>query len=811
MPANIFAETAPLYWGAGLPAIPLRVKHKAPVPNGWQIFCSQMPDASTQESWVRQYAHGNVGLPLGPQSGLVAVDLDTDDEKVTALIERLIPQTPWVRRGKKGAVYIFRSRPTDEHRTFRIKDIEGKALVEFLAKGTQIVLPPSIHPDTQLPYTATGFLPDMLASIPYISKDIETIIRGGLSEEGIELSTRGSAKMVEWVAAGNRDSSLVSICGLEARAVIKAERTLHEALGEIETWITNFTERVAGDSISIEKGRAKLIEFIKRDITEGKRKLPMGWDDGLSIEERANAAKEFGEDSEEWTVERCCEYIDGQFEAHDRNSMGRRKAIEDVLLSMSRSSTMTSIDKEQVLSHVHGCSGKTITMTTMRKRLKELERGEIEGVDHAEIATQLLKDLERFGEVRMDGDRFWQWKGSHWEVIPVTRVMEQIAREYGSMSAARKHSDHKGILYTAEHLVPKGLKSSQFVGINFANGFLTADLVLHKHKPEFGCTQVLPYLYDATLAAAPQRFFSFLFHSWGEDKDYADKVQALREAIAATMFQQAWKFQKAFCLKGIPESGKSVLKDIVLGLMPEGSVCTVPPQDWADKFMPTMMFGKLINYCGELSETEMIAGDKFKSIIDGDLISAQYKNRPIFQFKTTCAQWFNSNHFPRSRDSSQGFTRRWLFFTFNKPVTRAEKIVGLSFEILAEERDAIAAWAVQAMPQLMANNSFTEPSSSVDVSNEIDGLNNSVRSFIRTYPRIGLTKNTGNFGRCLESELHQDYWGFCRTITHEQPLNQRRFRSRMMDLASDFGFELKFDRNLNGNEIAYYEGIALLP
>lgn len=807
MTTNTFAENAQKYWDAGQPVIPLRVRHKAPVPNGWQIFCSQMPDKDTQEAWLRSFPDGNIGLPLGPCSGLVAIDVDTDDPKVLTLLERILPKSPWRRVGKKGYVVLYRSRPSDEHRTFRIKDRDGKSLVEFLAKGTQIVLPPSIHPDTQKPYTANAFLPDVLADLPYISKDIETILRGGLSDEGIELSTRGSAKMVEWVASGNRDSSLVSICGLEARAVIRAERTLNEAFGEIETWINNFTEKVAGDSISPEKGRAKLVEFIKRDIHEGKRKLPMGWDEGLTEEERVAAAKEFGEDHEEWTVERCCDYIDGQFQVHDRNSMGRRKAVEDVLLRMSKSATMTSLDKEQVLSHAQAMSGKTITMTTMRKRLAELERGEIEGVDHTEIAQALIKDLSRFGEVRMDGDSFWQWKGSHWEALTEARIMEHIAREYGAMTAARRHNDHRGILKVAENLVTKGLRESSLIGINFANGYLTADLTLHPHESKYGCTHVLPYCYDAALSAAPQRFFSFLYQSWGEDEDYDDKVLALREAIAVTMFQQAWKFQTAFCLLGIPESGKSVLKNIVLGLMPDGSVCTVPPHDWTDKFLPTQMFGKLINYCGELSENQFIAGDRFKSIIEGADISGQHKNRPIFQFKTTCAQWFNSNHLPRTRDSSAGFTRRWLFLRFNKPVPRAEKIVGLDFEILAEERDAIAAWAVQVMPALMANNGYTEPKSSQELLGEMANSNNCVRTFLKTSGGIAFVQAS----RCAMTEIHSAYWAFCKTVLHAPPVSLAMFKSRMREMQGEFGFQIKIDRTENGYDVGFYEGIRLLP
>ncbi len=492
---------------------------------------------------------------------------------------------------------------------------------------------------------------------------------------------------------------------------------------------------MAGDSLDPRRARQKIVEFIERDIVEGKKTLPVGWDEGLSDEERDAAAKEFGEDSEEWTFARCVEYLDVQFELHDRKSPLRMKAVDDVLGRIA-GSTMSSLEKEQILSHVDGCSGKAVTMTTLRRRLTELERGELEGTDHTQIARALLNELERFGEVRMEGDRYWQWRGSHWEVIKEATIMEIIASEFGSMSAARRYPDHKGVLKVAENLMKKGLKDSNLVGINFANGFLTADLVLHPHSPIYGCTYSLPYCYEPDEVGAPHRFFSFLHDCWGADDDYRDKVKAVHQAIAVTMFQQAHHFQQAFCLFGVPESGKSVLKDILLGLMPEGAVCTVPPHKWDDKFLPAQMFGKLINYCGELSEHAMIDGAAFKAGVDGDEIAAQHKNRPIFHFKPTCAQWFNSNHIPRSRDSSAGFTRRWLFLCFTRAVNKSEKIVGLQYEILAEEREAIAVWAVQAMPEVVANHGYVEPASHVALVRQMGNANNSVREFITSSGQV---------------------------------------------------------------------------
>ena len=97
-----------------------------------------------------------------------------------------------------------------------------------------------------------------------------------------------------------------------------------------------------------------------------------------------------------------------------------------------------------------------------------------------------------------------------------------------------------------------------------------------------------------------------------------------------------------------------------MGLLPADAASTVPPHDWGDKFLPTQMLRKLMNFCGELSDTLLIKGDSFKTIVEGGReINGNLRSGQVFQFRTTCAQWFATNHLPRSRDGSGGFTRRW--------------------------------------------------------------------------------------------------------------------------------------------------------
>src|SRR5690606_39729291 len=144
-PSYLFSAVAPRHWAAGLPVIPLKPRQKMPAPNAWQAFGLAMPDEGTQQAWLSMYPDGNIGLPLGPCSGLVALDLDSEDPKVARVLDMLLPPSPWTRIGKKGSVRVFKY---NEERTTRIKGEDGAVICEILARGTQISLTASINPDT---------------------------------------------------------------------------------------------------------------------------------------------------------------------------------------------------------------------------------------------------------------------------------------------------------------------------------------------------------------------------------------------------------------------------------------------------------------------------------------------------------------------------------------------------------------------------------------------------------------------------------------------------------------------------------------
>lgn len=142
---TIYQIYAAKYYELGFNPIP--IFGKRPHMSGWSEFCKRrMTEEELHKlEGLAEYGGGacggaQVGIALG--SGLVAIDIDTNDERITSLL----PYSPMSKRGRTGLTRIYRVEKTPKsqsHQTFP---------VELLSVGRQTAVPPSIHPDTGKPY-----------------------------------------------------------------------------------------------------------------------------------------------------------------------------------------------------------------------------------------------------------------------------------------------------------------------------------------------------------------------------------------------------------------------------------------------------------------------------------------------------------------------------------------------------------------------------------------------------------------------------------------------------------------------------------
>jgi P4 family phage/plasmid primase-like protien len=808
-------------WAAGFSAIPLLPRQKMPKVKGWSAFAQELPGKDVQDVWMlfEGMDGSNVGVAMGPASGVVALDIDTDDPLVLGIMQAVLPPSPWERVGKKGKVWLYKWE--SGVRTFRVDAADGSRLFELLSAGTQVVVPPSIHPDTGRAYYANCDLAGVKREdIRPLPAGIEAMIRDALENAGVALrggaSGGGAASTAklrtgDWIAAGSRDTQMTAEAGVLARTVTNGRRTLLVAMNEIKVWIDRFTEKVHGDELSVDKAQRKVCEFVLRDVT-GPRKLtlPEGWDAGLTEDDKtALGLGILTEGSRCWAGHEIVKFMTVELARPDvvGNQVALNRLAQEATERLASNPGMSAIEKDGLIRYIALSTGTHIV--GIRKMLTTKRPGEIEGTNHNEIAVAALADLQAYGEIRFHNGKFWQWQGSHWAVYDEDKIVSHLAKEYSEYPAAKKQHDHESCVKVMQKDsdVRKPLSEmASLCGINFVNGFLTDAGELRPHNPDFGMTYVLPYAYRGELADACPKWFKMLKDFWGDDEDYLDKVKLLQEAFAVTLFGAAPAFQMAFMLYGVAHSGKTQIREVLEGLMPAGCRSLVPPTAWGDKFQPVQLDGKLLNIGGDISETLMIDGEKFKQIIGGEEISVQRKHKDPFDMKPKCTHWFLGNHLPRTRDSSDGFTRRIMFLKFNQPFTKASgvKINDYGRMVVAEEREAITAWAVEGMWRLKQRGGFTEPKSHLSCALDVARQNNNVLSFIVGLQEQGciLLGTQAHRGRNVNStpvrDLFYVYRSYSAKMGGAPHVGPETFSARLDELQGRFGFELRKVAGLSG-------------
>jgi hypothetical protein len=122
-----------------------------------------------------------VGVVLGEASGgIVAIDIDTTNERIVAALADILPPSLVRKIGRKGYTDFFHAPEPLKAQKWKIK---GEMVVELLSDGNQTVLPPTVHPDTGEPYrwiggdTLADLAPDELPALcPDIADKITSVL-----------------------------------------------------------------------------------------------------------------------------------------------------------------------------------------------------------------------------------------------------------------------------------------------------------------------------------------------------------------------------------------------------------------------------------------------------------------------------------------------------------------------------------------------------------------------------------------------------------------------------------------------------------
>lgn len=121
--------------------------------NDWQRFGDRLPTKYEVPIWS---TWPDAGVCIVLDDNVKVIDIDSDEPALIDAVTAALPPCSVRKRGAKGFSMFFRGSADIVSRPFNIKPHGAKKpirAVDLLAKGRQTVLPPTVHPETERPYT----------------------------------------------------------------------------------------------------------------------------------------------------------------------------------------------------------------------------------------------------------------------------------------------------------------------------------------------------------------------------------------------------------------------------------------------------------------------------------------------------------------------------------------------------------------------------------------------------------------------------------------------------------------------------------
>lgn len=315
-----------------------------------------------------------------------------------------------------------------------------------------------------------------------------------------------------------------------------------------------------------------------------------------------------------------------------------------------------------------------------------------------------------------DGTLLHTWDGYCWR--PVTdRDGERAAYAWLVQTYARTLVRHwvskrnAQAAYDAAILhLPALPEQTKDVVLPTLTGYLhvsqAGDVERKKPNPELGMRHCIDCEYDP-LCPEPTKFLTFLRRIL-PDAGVRERVQ---EYAGYTLLGDA-RFQRAMIFLGRGANGKGVLSNVIQALHGgivgtdggKHGVAALSLDTLKDFALETAVGSNLV-ICDEMPKRG-IDEQRLKSLIAGEIVPVNRKNRPVLSLGLTAKWLVLGNHLPAIADNSVGFWRRWDVVPFDVTIPEAERDPLLAETIIHDELPGVLLWALEGLVRLLQRGRF---------------------------------------------------------------------------------------------------------
>lgn len=422
------------------------------------------------------------------------------------------------------------------------------------------------------------------------------------------------------------------------------------------------------------------------------------------------------------------------------------------------------VEEAQVLKRLK--ESTHLPLPVLRKQLIAFKGNvaEADDIDQLDLGREILAFFGADNFVHVGSVTYrWNVEGI-WRVAHDREIKNEVqtyAKERGlDVTASLVNSVLD--LMKSEVFVPESpFEKQDVIKINCLNGTLVWDAAawdLKAFERDDYFTSQIPVHYDKK--ATCEVFMKFLSSCFDGDEDANDKAHAVLQMLGYTLLRTC-KFEKGILLLGQGANGKSVLLSLVEKLLGVNNVSGVQPANFDNRFQLGSLRGKLANIVTELPAHGAVPDGPLKQIMSGELMTAEHKNRPPFEFRPYCTLWVGTNKLPNTNDASDALYRRCLVLRFNNQFLDDDPRRDPDLSIkLGKELPGILNLALNALTDLLLRGSFVLPASSIKEVRTWRHDQDPVKHFLDTYyvaqsgADVEITHLHDHFRRVMEEEGH---------------------------------------------------------
>lgn len=677
---------------------------KVPIIKGWETT------TYSSVTLEKKYDNKNIGLLCGEPSGIITADIDTPTKELEAKLYALMPDTPIMKKGKKGINFLYRFRNEE---TIKIHNPINTRLVEFeiISTGRQTVIPRSIHPESKLPYiwcdkhgnaSSNHLLNTPIEEIPYLEPEVIAAIRKCILEHFEE----DKKQILEKKAS-------MGIAGL----IGNHDKISHKDLSDYNPkTLQDIPEGYSDRSRS--GSHDAVVSFMMALINKGTNKeqvieQAMKYDQDYNV---GYATNYFNCRTNKAKGNTPYEKADYYYTSSITTVTAKKKAVGE---KMPTESSVVETQAAKEMDAVHNVLSNY-------------------GVHYMQGFEQIREDKKDAIILKKEGKRdFFLYDGKKWNhteqpFLDVTyrrfNALLGLNKSHNQITAAQS----KFFSYLPSVSQGKSFFTNNPFMANFNNGTLHCIekkgkkvLVFKDHNKNDNCTNMIPLDYGTP--SENKMFIDMLERMFGGDQD---SIYAIQEMFGLCIMGIV---NRLFFLYGVSGSGKSTLGKIIHMLIDSLNISELDPSSFTG-FNMECLVNKKVNMDMDISVAKPISDGAIKKIEDGRPVRIQRKNREDINAPTAPVHIFGMNTLPKNFDSMSGaYGRRITIIRFVNSFTDNAQ----SYDRFYAEKvfnscpEGILNFAIQGLQRLIDNDfKFTIPKAGQEAMDEWNAESDPVALFL---------------------------------------------------------------------------------